>query len=99
MMPPASTGSHRNQRSDSASSVRAVAAGPADSNPPRLLAGARSSPPHSRSPRSGMVDAQKLAEGSPRPYPASAPMLHHARGLPDRKTLSLPKSEKHIPSP
>src|SRR5215468_9657072 len=68
------TGSHRNQRSDSCASVRASVAMISDASPPRPLAGPGSQPPHSSSPRPVMVDAAS----SPRPYPHLAPMLHHA---------------------
>jgi hypothetical protein len=52
------TGSHRNQRSDSCASVRASVARISDASPPRPLAGPGSQPPHSSSPRPVMVDAQ-----------------------------------------
>jgi len=73
------TGSHRNQRSDSCASVRASVARISDPSPPRPLAGPGSQPPHSSSPRPVMVDAQwrwpPLRPALTRNLP---PMLHHA---------------------
>src|SRR4029079_5151332 len=90
-MPPAnSTGSQRNQRSCSLSSMWADSLREAASSP---CPPGRSPPSRSSSPHSGMADAYNRA-GRPPPcsYPASTPMLHHDRANPQPSVEKLADS-------